>query len=255
VAAREERDVVEITALILAGGQGTRLRGVLPGMPKVLAPVCGRPFLSYLLDQLQDAGVREVVLCTGYRADQILAAFGTRYQDLELRYSDESRPLGTAGALRLALSQVEAERFLVLNGDSYIQCPLDKFHRWHLEHESSFPGSLLLTWTEDASRFGTVEVDHRGVIRSFREKRGLPEAGWINTGVYLFRRPLLESIRPDRNTSLEREMFPRWIARGLGGFTTRAPFIDIGTPESFAQAGSLMAGVRASGRIPEVSSR
>jgi NDP-sugar pyrophosphorylase family protein len=241
-------NVIEVTALILAGGQGTRLRGVLPGIPKVLAPVGGRPFLSYLLEQLRFAGVRNVVLCTGYRADQVFEAFGTRYKDLELRYSAESRPLGTAGALRFALAEADAETLLVLNGDSYIDCPLDEFHRWHLERESSFPGSLLLTWTEETSRFGTVEVGPRDAIRSFREKCSLRRAGWINAGVYLFKRSLLESIRPDRNTSLEREMFPLWVPQGLGGCTIRAPLVDIGTPESFAQAENVMAGARASCR-------
>jgi NDP-sugar pyrophosphorylase family protein len=241
-------NVIEVTALILAGGQGTRLRGVLPGIPKVLAPVGGRPFLSYLLEQLRFAGVRNVVLCTGYRADQVFDAFGTRYKDLELRYSAESRPLGTAGALRFALAEADAETLLVLNGDSYIHCPLDEFHRWHLERESSFPGSLLLTWTEETSRFGTVEVGPRDAIRSFREKCSHRGAGWINAGVYLFKRSLLESIRPDRNTSLEREMFPLWVPQGLGGCTIRAPLVDIGTPESFAQAENVMAGARASCR-------
>jgi NDP-sugar pyrophosphorylase family protein len=244
--------VVELTAMILAGGQGTRFRGVLPGIPKVLAPVCGRPFLGYLLEQIQAAGVREVVLCTGYRADQVYATFGTRHEDLELRHSAESRPMGTAGALRLALAHSAAERFLVLNGDSYIHTPLEQFVRWHRTRESSFPGSLLLTRIEDTSRFGTVEVGPRGAIRSFREKCRLAGAGWISAGVYLFRRPLLESIEPDRETSLEREMFPRWIERGLGGYTTRAPFVDIGTPESFAQAGNLMAEVRPGSWSPAV---
>lgn len=245
--------MVEVTAMVLAGGQGTRLRGVLPGIPKVLAPVCGRPFLAHLLDQIRVAGIREVVLCTGYRADQVCAAFGSRYEDIALRYSIESRPLGTAGALRLAITRSEAERYLVLNGDSYLHCALDGFDRWHRTRESSFPGSLLLTWAEDTSRFGTVELGPRDAIRSFREKSQVPESGWINTGIYLLRRSLLESIPADRESSIEREMFPRWIARGLGGYATRAPFVDIGTPESFAAAESFMAGVRAVCRSPEIS--
>jgi D-glycero-alpha-D-manno-heptose 1-phosphate guanylyltransferase len=234
--------VVEVTALILAGGQGTRVQGVLRGIPKVLAPVCGRPFLSYVLDQLHSAGVRDVVLCTGYRADQVFAAFGARYKDLKLRYSCESEPLGTAGALRLAITDVASERCIVLNGDSYVHCPLDAFYCWHLERESPFPGSLLLTWSEETNRFGTVEVGPAARIASFREKCPTREAGWINAGCYLLARSLIESIRLDRNVSLESELFPRWIERGLGGCTVRAPMIDIGTPESFAQAESFMAG-------------
>ncbi|HKM53107.1 MAG TPA: sugar phosphate nucleotidyltransferase [Isosphaeraceae bacterium] len=247
--------MVDVPALILAGGLGTRLEGVVTGIPKVLAPVRGRPFLSYLLHQVQAAGVREVVLCTGYRADQVFKTFGTRHEELSLRYSSESRPLGTAGAIRQAIGLVEAERLLVLNGDSYIHNPLEEFHRWHLARESSFPGSLLLTWTENSARFGTVELGPRAAIRSFHEKRGLSQAGWINGGVYLLRRSLLESIPPNRVISLENQVFPDWIRFGLGGYTTRARFIDIGTPESYAEAGSVMAEIAAGCRNTEICLR
>jgi len=237
--------MIDVPALILAGGLGTRLSGVLPGLPKVLASVCGRPFLSYLLDQLQAAGVREVVLCTGHRADQVRDTFGARYQELTLLYSSESRPLGTAGAIRQAMTLVDAERLLVLNGDSYIHSPLDEFYRWHLARESSFPGSLLLAWIENSARFGTVELGPRAAIRSFHEKRGVSRAGWINGGIYLLRRSLLEAVPLDREISLEDEVFPGWIRLGLGGHTTRARFIDIGTPESYAAAGTVMAEIAA----------
>ena len=237
--------MVDVPALILAGGLGTRLEGVVSSIPKVLAPVRGRPFLSYLLHQLQAAGVREVVLCTGYRADQIFETFGTRYEELSLKYSSESRPLGTAGAIRQAVGLVGAERFLVLNGDSYVHQPLEEFHRWHLARESSFPGSLLLAWTENSARFGTIELGPHAAIRSFQEKRGLSHPGWINGGVYLLRRSLLESIPPNRVVSLESDVFPGWVHLGLGGYTTLARFIDIGTPESYAEAGTVMAEITA----------
>ena len=153
--------VIDLPALILAGGLGTRLRSVLPECPKVLAPVLGRPFLSFLLDQLETAGVREVVLCTGHRAELVLQSFGARYGEISLRYSVETQPLGTAGAIRQAIEQIKAERVLVLNGDSFTHTPLVDFHRWHLARESSFPGSLMLSWADDPSRFGTVALGPR----------------------------------------------------------------------------------------------
>lgn len=247
--------MIDVPALILAGGLGTRLRGVLPGLPKVLAPVCGRPFLGYLLDQLQAAGVREVVLCTGYCAGQIFETFGNRHQELALRYSSESRPLGTGGAIRQALGLVEAELLLVLNGDSYVHNPLEEFHRWHLGRESSFAGSLLLAWAEDPARFGTIELGPRAAIRSFHEKRGLSRPGWINGGVYLLRRSLLESIPPNQVISLENEVFPGWVRLGLGGYTTLARFIDIGTPESYEEAGTVMAEIAPGCGKAEICSR
>ncbi len=204
------RAMLDVPALILAGGLGTRLEGVVTGLPKVLAPVRGRPFLGYLLHQLEAAGVRDVVLCTGYRAEQVRETFGTRYGELALRYSSEYQRLGTAGAIRQAIGLVEAERLLVLNGDSYIDNPLGEFHRWHVARESSFPGSLLLTWMDSPARFGTVELGPRAAIRSFREKQESSPEGWINGGVYLLRRTLVESIPLNRAVSLENEMFPAW---------------------------------------------
>lgn len=227
-------EMTDLPALILAGGLGTRLRGVLADRPKVLAPVAGRPFLSYLLDQLQAAGVRQVILCSGYGADQLEATLGTRHGSLALAYSREPEPLGTGGAIRLALPHVAAEAMLVLNGDSYVDCSLSDFMAWHWGR--AFAGSLLLTRVPDAARFGTVEVDGQGAIRSFREKRGMAEPGWINAGIYLLSRRLVEKLPQGRAVSLEREAFPLWLTEGLGGYQRQAAFLDIGTPESLAQA-------------------
>jgi histidinol-phosphate phosphatase family protein len=225
---------LNVTALILAGGLGTRLHTVLPDRPKVLAPVAGRPFLSYLLDQLQTAGIRRTVLCTGHRGNQLETAFGPRYAGMDLTYSREETPLGTGGALRLALPHVEGNLALVLNGDSYVDGSLPEFYAWHGAH--SFPGSLLLTSVADTERFGTVDFDPDGRILAFREKEGLVQPGWINAGIYLLSRCLLESLAAGQPVSLEREAFPAWLAGGLGGFPCRSAFLDIGTPESLAQA-------------------
>jgi D-glycero-alpha-D-manno-heptose 1-phosphate guanylyltransferase len=234
---------VNLPALILAGGFGTRLRGVLPDLPKLLAPINGRPFLRYLLDRLERAGVREVVLCTGYRADQIQEEFERCPTPITLKFSHETQPLGTGGALRQALNVTDAEVFLVLNGDSAIDCDLQPFIDWHYEH--GLLGSLLLTHVDDASRFGTVLTDERGVIQAFREKEGRPIPGWINAGVYLLSRRLLEPLAEGQAYSLEKELFPRWLQQGLGGYRVQAAFLDIGTPESLAQASAFLSGGRA----------
>jgi D-glycero-alpha-D-manno-heptose 1-phosphate guanylyltransferase len=236
---------MQLPALILAGGLGTRLRGVLADRPKVLAPVAGRPFLSYLLDQVQAAGVRDVILCCGYLADQIEAMFGARHGALSLTYSRETEPLGTGGALRLALPGVQAEAMLVLNGDSYVDCPLADFVTWHRQH--AFAGSLLLTRVPDAARFGTVAVREQGAVLSFKEKRGVPDPGWINAGVYLLARRLVERLPEGRAISLEHEAFGQWLSEGMGGYQLQAAFLDIGTPESLAQADEFfgrLAGMR-----------
>lgn len=234
----------EVPAVILAGGLGTRLRGVLADRPKVLAPVAGRPFLSYLLDQLQTAGLRRAVICSGYLGEQLEAAFGDRFGALSLTYSREPAPLGTGGALRLATLHLQSELALVLNGDSFVDGSLTDFLAWH--RAQACPGSLLLTWVPDTGRFGTVAVNAAGRIVAFREKEGLAQPGWINAGVYLLSRRLCESLPADRPVSLEREAFPNWLADGLGGFTCRAAFLDIGTPESLARAEAFFTDVRRS---------
>ncbi len=223
-----------ITAVILAGGLGTRLRPVIGDRPKVLAPVSGRPFLAYLLDQLATAGMRKVVLCTGHLGEQIRATFGDSYGGLELRYSHENKPLDTAGALRLALPLLDTDPVLVMNGDSYCQVSLDAFLRWHDERQAL--ASLLLTYVDDTGRYGRVVVDEEGAVRSFEEKSSSGNPGFINAGIYLLSQEVLKSIPAHRAVSLEHEVFPSWIGRGLYGYTGGGVFLDIGTPESYAAA-------------------
>jgi len=218
--------------MILAGGLGTRLRGVLVDKPKVMAPVLGRPFLTYLFDQLIYAGIKRIILCTGYKSEQIEEAFGSQYRSCELVYSRENEPLGTGGALRNAYSLVKSEHCLAMNGDSYVNADLNAFMKWHFA--TGFEGSLLLTRVPDAGRFGTVETDVNGKITAFKEKQGLAVPGSINAGIYLFSRKLLENIPTDHAVSIERETFPEWVGKGIGGFCVETEFIDIGTPETLA---------------------
>ncbi len=224
----------KITALILAGGLGTRLQSIMTGRPKVLAPVAGRPFLAYLMDQLIGAGFRQVILCTGYKGEQIKAAFGDTYKGLDIQYSQEPEPLGTGGALRFGLPLIDTDLVLVTNGDSYVNCNLTDYLAWYLENDVQT--SLLLTCLSDTSRYGRVEVDRDGRILQFDEKGDSHGPGWVNAGVYIFTRSLLESIPFGQPFSLEKEFFPNLIGKGLYGFQSEGAFIDIGTRESYALA-------------------
>lgn len=221
------------SAVILAGGLGSRLRPVVGDRPKVLAPVAGRRFLAYLLHQLADAGFEDVVLCTGYMGDQVQDAFGSRFRKLNLHYSLEQKPLGTAGALRQALSLILSETALVLNGDSYCQADLTEFLNWH--HDKHAAASIVLTEVPDASRFGSVETDASDRIVRFGEKNS-SGSGWINAGIYAISRHLLARIPDGVVASLEWECFSEWIADGLFGYRCGGRFLDIGTPASFAEA-------------------
>ena len=228
-----------ITGAILAGGSGTRLRPILSDRPKVLAPVGGRPFLAYLLDQMVDAGIRKVVLCTGYLAGQVYSAFGDRYRDLRIWYSEEDRPLGTAGALAQALPLLDSDPVLVLNGDSHCNLDLPAFQQWHEEKKAV--GSIALVHQPDASRFGCVSFDANGWILRFGEKK-TTGAGWINAGIYLLSQSLLRSIPQGHAASLEYDIFPNCVGSGLFGFNMGSHFIDIGTPVSYAEAESVLIG-------------
>jgi len=227
----------DVTAVILAGGVGSRLRAAVSDRPKGLAEVNGRPFLAFLLDQLADAGLPRVVLCTGYLAGQIRAAFGGEHRGMQLAYSHEETPLGTGGALRLAVEAVADRTLLVLNGDSYCEVDLKAAYRDFLRADRR--PTLVLSRQADTSRFGRVECDAGSRVAAFLEKGQQDGPGWINAGIYLVERPLVAAIPTGRAVSLERDVFPGWIPQGLRGFPSAGRFLDIGTPESYAQAASF----------------
>jgi len=223
-----------VTAAVLAGGLGTRLRPVVADRPKVLAEIHGRPFLAYLLDQLAAAGCRSVVLCIGYRGEHIHRMFGENYRHLRLSYSQEEKPLGTAGAIRLAVSRFESDPVLLMNGDSYCDINLNAF--WTAHSQRQAPASVALAHVKSTKRYGSVKLDSSARILEFAEKKESEGAGCINAGVYFLSREVLQSIPEGTNTSLEHDIFPRWVGRGLYGYISLSPFLDIGTPEDFAAA-------------------
>lgn len=228
-----------LTAAILAGGAGTRLRSVVSDRPKPLALVAGRPFLEYVLDQVVTLAPVRIVVCTGHGAGQIEAAVGRCWRGIEVVYSREASALGTGGALANAAAWLEADTTLVMNGDSYCDTPLHEFVEAHCAMQA--PASLLLARMPDAARYGAVTLGEDNRIIMFREK-GMHAEGWINAGIYLLSRHRLRSIPGVRPVSLEHEMFPQWVAAGLYGYPREARFIDIGVPEDFRAAQTFFDG-------------
>lgn len=224
----------EVTAAILAGGLGIRLRPVVDGRPKALAEIQGRPLLAHLLERLEALGISRAVLCTGYLGGQIREAAGDRLGGLSIAYSQEEIPLGTAGALRLAAAGIETEHVLAMNGDSWCTADLHEFWRWHRARMAE--ASLILVQAPPAERYGRVQVDGEGRVVKFEEKGKPSSSPWINAGIYLIRRELLLTIPAGRPVSMEREVFPSWIGRGFYGWLSEGKFLDIGTPESYARA-------------------
>jgi D-glycero-D-manno-heptose 1,7-bisphosphate phosphatase len=192
-----------------------------------------------LLDQVASSGLSEVILATGHLGDQVRATFGSRYRTLHLTYSQEPQPLGTAGALRLAA--VGLQSVLVMNGDSYSDIALSEFIEQH--HRNSYVNSIVTTVLEDARRFGCVRISVRDEIEAFEEKLPHPAASGpvpISTGIYILSADLIGSIPRDHSVSLEREVFPNFLNGRLHAWRANAPFIDIGTPESFLTASAYL---------------
>jgi NDP-sugar pyrophosphorylase family protein len=225
-------------ALLLVGGMGTRLRSVVPATPKPLASVGKKSFLQLLVQQLRRQGIRRIVMCSGYLADQIEAEFGDGSGlDVEIKYSKEMYPLGTAGAVKLAECHLgEVSEFLVMNGDSFLEIDLHQLIQFHRERGALV--SMAVVGVEDASRYGTVQVDSAQKVIGFLEKAGRDRPGLVNGGVYVFDPSVLEYI-PDGPASLEKDVFPRLLSKGVYAQEQHGMFIDIGTPEDYAKAQQL----------------
>ena len=225
-------------AVLLVGGLGTRLRTVVPSAPKPLAPVGDRPFLELLIRQLGSQGIRNLVLCTGYLADQIEGAFGDgRDLGVAIEYSKEPHPLGTGGALKFAERFLHGvSDFLVMNGDSFLELDLRRLRQFHRTHGGL--ATMAVVPVENAGRYGTVRLDSQNRVTEFREKTGSDSPGLINAGVYMFNSAILRDI-PAGPVSLEKEIFPRLLERGIYAVRERGVFIDIGTPADYALAQQL----------------
>jgi len=221
-------------ALILAGGAGTRLRPLTETVPKPVVPLAGRPHIAFLIDWLAGHGVDDVVVSCGHLADGVRAAL-SEHDGPPVRYAEEPDPRGTAGAVRYA-EDLLGDRFLVLNGD--ILCDLDLSALIDHHRESGATATIALHPVDDPSAYGLVRRRENGEITAFLEKPEPAEidSDEINAGAYLLERSVLERIPPDREVSIEREVFPAMIGEGLHGVRLDGYWLDIGTPERFLQA-------------------
>jgi len=222
-----------LEAVVLAGGFGTRLRAVVPDLPKPMAPVAGRPFLEILLSMLAQKGVQRAVLSLGHQADLIVRHFGGRYAGIELVSEIETEPLGTGGALRAALSRCKGDAALVVNGDTFLDLELDALAaRWQQRHVPLIVGRAV----DDTARFGRLDVSGH-VLLGFAA-RGAGGPGVINMGHYVLPTALFEGQAGlPKSFSFEADFLaPRARELGFEVFVTEGLFIDIGVPEDYARA-------------------
>jgi mannose-1-phosphate guanylyltransferase len=223
-------------ALVLAGGEGTRLRPLTLSVPKPVMPLAGRPFLTFMLDWLAEHGVDEAILSCGFLSNDVERVLGHQHGSMTLRYVVETEPLGTAGPVRLANDRgLLAERFLVLNGDALTDIDLTAEIAQH--ERTGAAATLALIAVEDTTSYGVVPTAADGQVEAFLEKStGPAPTNRINAGAYVLEREVVMRIPPDRAVSFEREVFPSMIGEGLYGYMAAGYWIDIGTPERYLEA-------------------
>jgi mannose-1-phosphate guanylyltransferase len=227
-----------VQAIVLVGGEGTRLRPLTNDVPKPALTLVDRPFLAYMVEWLAAHGVTEVVLACGFLPDVLRETLGDgEHAGVRLTYITEPDRRGTAGAIRFAadaLGDDLDERFLALNGDVLTDLDLTALIGAHRERQAR--ATIALYPVEDSAAYGLVGVDAAGAVTEFVEKTGEAVPGEINAGAYFLERSVLELIPPDREVSIEREVFPHLVGDGLGALRLDGYWMDIGTPERYLQA-------------------
>jgi D-glycero-alpha-D-manno-heptose 1-phosphate guanylyltransferase len=230
------------SAIILAGGLGTRLRGVVQDLPKAMAPIKDRPFLEHQLDYWIGQGIRHFIISVGYRREVIIKHFGDKYREARIEYAVEESPLGTGGGLLLAIGRLDKRGpFLLLNGDSFFEVSLKELVEFHLQRRSDWTFSLFKT--EDHKRYLGMKVDADGRVLSLRSDPGQAEQ-FANGGVYLVNPELLEALaqKPAAKLSLEDDILPGLFAGGTKfyGLVCDGRFIDIGLPEDYFRSADIL---------------
>jgi NDP-sugar pyrophosphorylase family protein len=225
------------TAAILAGGLATRLRGIVDDRPKCLVEVNGRAFLEYQLRHLRRHGFDRIVMLIGHQGEQVVDFLGDGSRlGVEVLYSRESEPLGTAGAMKRAEALLN-EPFLLLNGDTMAEVDLRALYAFHCTQPAALV-TMALCEMDDASDYGSVVVDAAGRVMGFQEKRPRRRPGLVNAGVYCFSPRVFSYIPAGKKASTETDLLPALIEKGepICGFCFRGVFVDIGTGDRLAQA-------------------
>lgn len=224
-------------AIILAGGFGTRLREAVPDLPKPMAPIADKPFLAWQLDYLIQSGVRRFVFSVGYKADVIRNYFGSEYGGASITYVEESEPLGTGGALQLALHQAQQERVFVFNGDTLCEANLQQL-RAQVKDKADAVG-VFVKQVEDVARYGSIKCDASNLVVSFGEK-ALQGPGFINAGIYDLPRDLFNGRDLVPPFSFETAVLQNLVGNNLFAVPAGEFFIDIGIKDDFLKAQSVI---------------
>lgn len=228
--------------VILAGGFGTRLKSVVNDLPKCLADVAGKPFLSYLLDSLIDYKYEHFIFSLGYKSQNIIDFVNLEYPNLNVTFSIEKDPLYTGGAIRLALESSKSNNLLIINADTYFGFDLNNFLDSHINQNADI--SIALKYMEKFDRYGVVKFDNNYNVNSFEEKK-YQDSGYINCGYIILKKDVLMTMPLNIPFSFEKDfLFLNLSKLKVLAFTDNSYFIDIGIPEDFVKANIDFEGIR-----------
>lgn len=219
--------------VVLCGGLGTRMQQLFPNMPKVMVDLHGYPFLEILIDYYFRQGFNKFILCVGYKKKYIERYFKQGHYAQNIVFSEEINLLGTAGALKKAEKFIESDNFLVVNGDSFCEIDTTAFFRYHFVKRALV--SIAVVVKDAREDTGKVHLNKQSLVISFGEKIKA-SGGYINAGVYIFNKKILNLIPPDRQVSLEFSLFPELVKKNFYGFPLKTEIFDIGTPERYNRA-------------------
>ena len=230
---------VDVDAVILVGGKGTRLRPLTLSAPKPMLPTAGLPFLTHLLSRIAEAGIEHVILGTSYQADTFSSEFGDGAKlGLQIEYVTEEQPLGTGGGIANVASSLRHDTVMVFNGDVLSGADLGAMLAVHDERDADV--TLHLVRVSDPRAFGSVPTDAHGNVLAFLEKTEDPPTDQINAGTYVFKRSVIDLIPRGREVSVEREVFPALLSDGakVCGYVDSTYWRDMGTPDDFVRGSS-----------------
>ena len=217
-------------AIILAGGEGIRLRGIINDVPKPMASIANKPFLEYLILQVSKWNIKDIVLSVGYKKETIKSYFTTGDKwGVKILYSEEDEPLGTGGAIREAAKLIDDEDFIVMNGDSFLDIDFNQLITFHKSKRAIT--TIGLVHVDNTSRYGKVKINDKGEVIRFVEK-SVCNNGFVNGGVYIFNSEVINGIPPGK-VSLESEVFLNLIKKGLYGMIVSGFFVDMGVPKDY----------------------
>ena len=219
-------------AIVLAGGLGTRLKKIVPNLPKPMADINGKPFLEIILQKLSIQGFKRIILSTCYKSKIIEDYFGRKFKDMEIIYSVEEKPLGTGGAIKKSLEMCNLSNIFIFNGDTYLEIDFNQLNKFMKKDNRNI---LVCTEVKDVSRYGSVIINE-GHIIELKEKNNSGK-GFINAGCYVLRKDIFHDYNETYNFNFEKEFLQKLIKnKDIIPYEVNGMFIDIGIPEDYLKA-------------------